>query len=304
MSMIPWFSGGASLSDEPQPISVPGHSLPLPAAFSDLAAQPTRPQTSLAESTPMDQGLRFFNRPDPSMLEPETEPADLEILLPDLQVLPPFDLHLKYSRQTGKTYLRLAITFWNNGQGPLELRGVFNPASRQTLVWQSLYTTGPTTREQLAGEFIWHPGHEHWHFTNFAVYELWSVSADGALDRVVASRGKVTFCILETDILDSERPDFSRRRSYAVCGPGLQGLSVGWGDTYDSDLDGQLVESTGIPNGIYALVVRVDPANRILEADDANNTAATYIEFVEGRLYVYEGEAQMLETLRRCLRLC
>jgi hypothetical protein len=227
-----------------------------------------------------------------------------EYRLPDLEVLPPFDLYLRHNARTGGTHLRLAITFWNDGRGPLELHGQYNPILRRTMVVQTLYSEGDRAYEHFAGDFIWHPGHDHWHFANFALYELWSLSADGGLNQVVATSGKVTFCILETDIMDAQRPDFSRRRRFAVCGPGLQGLSVGWGDTYDAHLDGQMVDITGLPSGVYALVVKVDPANRLQESDDTNNSAVTYIRLAEGSLVVLGGEEQMWRALDLCARRC
>jgi hypothetical protein len=263
-----------------------------------LAASPTQPPMLSAQSTLVDPSRPPLPESDTAIDEVESE-----ILLPDLEVFPPFDLELEHNQRRAQTDLRLAITFWNSGLGPLELRGFFNPAFRRTQVVQSLYRTDQTIQEHLVGEFIWHRGHDHWHLADFAAYELWSVLPDSTPDQIVASSNKVTFCILETDVIDAERPDFSRRSRYYRCGSELQGLSVGWGDTYDADLDGQVVDISGIPNGVYALMVRVDPANRIQEADEGNNTATVYIELVEGRLAVLKDE-DVLTALGLCPRLC
>jgi hypothetical protein len=231
-------------------------------------------------------------------------PVVPEFRLPDLRVLPPFDLELRYHAWNRAKFLRLAITFWNDGAGPLELRGVPHPPTRQMLVWQHLYAVDDTVHEHFAGEFVWHPGHEHWHFEDFAVYELWSLTPNGALDQVVASSGKVSFCIIETDAIDRERPDFSRRRRFAVCGPGLQGLSVGWGDTYAAHLSGQLIDISDVPNGTYALVVRVDPADLIRESDELNNASLVYLEIVTRRLYVFGEQRPVTKLPTACVGIC
>jgi len=291
--MTRWLGGGVGLLAETWP-DIP-------------AAQTTHLPAATVRATPVEQDWRLFDRPEPSAVGPAAEPDNQEIRLPDLRGLPPFDLHLKrirHNRQADRTYLRFAVSFWNAGQGTLELRGVFNPESRQTQVWQSLYAADDTSSEYLAGEFIWHPGHEHWHFGDFAVYELWSLSPDGALGQVVSGSGKVTFCILETHVVARHWPGFSPQARYIVCGPGLQGLSVGWGDTYKAGLEGQEIDITSVPDGVYALVVTLDPANRIMEANDANNTAVTYLELAGKRLRVLEGKEQLYMALGLCLRLC
>ena len=266
----------------------------------------------------------FANRPQPSSFPPRVADEDEDdpmagervaqeaaccaaqpaLLLPDLQVWPPFDLSVQHLPWNGRRRLRLAITFWNSGRGPLELQGVFDSASGQTQVWQQIHAEDGSVQQYSAGEFVWHPEHGHWHFEDFAVYELWSVSAKGALERVVATSGKVTFCILETNVVDADRPDFSGRRAYAICGPNRQGLSVGWGDTYASDLVGQMVDVTDVSNGVYALKVTVDPHNRLTEASDSNNAAVAYIEIKNKRVYVFEDRLEVVERLMTCSVLC
>lgn len=48
-------------------------------------------------------------------------------------------------------------------------------------------------------------------------------------------------------------------------------MSVGWGDTYTSNLDGQEIDITGLPNGDYLLEIEVDPLNRIVESNETDN---------------------------------
>ena len=51
----------------------------------------------------------------------------------------------------------------------------------------------------------------------------------------------------------------------------MQGISVGWNDVYGSGLSGQQVNITGLSNGTYWLEVEADPANTVMESNEANN---------------------------------
>ena len=54
-------------------------------------------------------------------------------------------------------------------------------------------------------------------------------------------------------------------------------MSVGWGDTYTSNLAGQEIDITGLPNGDYYLTIDVDPDGRILESNNGNNSSTIVI---------------------------
>jgi Lysyl oxidase len=58
----------------------------------------------------------------------------------------------------------------------------------------------------------------------------------------------------------------------------LQGLPVGWGDTYTSGLAGQSIDITGLPDGIYWLRSTADFEDRIDERRDNNNSAKVKIQ--------------------------
>jgi hypothetical protein len=79
--------------------------------------------------------------------------------------------------------LRFSNTAWNAGPGPLHLCGQTLPGATTTRVYQRIYdepspppncAAGGTYVEHLAGEFVFHPAHNHWHFEDFADYELWT----------------------------------------------------------------------------------------------------------------------------------
>src|SRR5262245_45874912 len=86
-------------------------------------------------------------------------------LKPNLQARPAWNILLLGGR------LYFNATSWNNGDGPLELRAreTDSVALRQN-VYQRIYLSDGTFYETLAGSFVWHPTHNHFHFEDYAVY--------------------------------------------------------------------------------------------------------------------------------------
>lgn len=82
---------------------------------------------------------------------------------------------------------------------------------------------------------------------------------------------KTTFCLIDLDFSDSVHEH--KTKVYWDCDADLQGISVGYGDPYHHALEGQEIEITGLPAGIYYLTFDVDPDQHWLETDDTNNRA-------------------------------
>jgi Lysyl oxidase len=222
--------------------------------------------------------------PDDCLLLGSLSPSEFShLLLPDLQTRPPYDLEITVLPD-GAHELRLSNTIWNSGTGPLELEGSFNPATSRTRVEQHVAVPGGKTLNHLVGEFIWHAQHDHWHFEEFSVYELWTLAPDGKLDKLVSSSEKISYCVIDTDIVDSQMEGYSSLRIYQGCGKSLQGLSVGWGDTYKSHLDGQSIYLPFARDGFYALQSTANPDAILLEADYENNTGLTYLNISQGKI--------------------
>ncbi len=259
------------------------------------ALSPTAWIVRLPSLTPLE--VIYSVASDPAVIAPEDEEVpvsasfspstglSIAVLWPDLRTLPPSDFEIR-NLSRGRRMLRLTNTVWNSGQGPLELMSVLNLVTQQTSVRQRLYTQEGAIYEYEVGEFVWHPGHVHWHFEDFAGYQLWSLSPHGELERVVASSTKLSYCLIDTDVANSTRPGFDPRRHYRGCGRAVQGLSVGWGDQYDSFLEGQSLDITGLPDGIYGLVSQVNPGHRLLEADYTNNSAVIYLRILAAQVEV------------------
>jgi len=220
-----------------------------------------------------------------ALSDPEDEPAapplpsvsDPRLLLPDLRTLPPYDLKI-VALPDGSRELRLSNTIWNSGAGALELEGIHDRRALQTQVIQHVDARVGARLAYPVGEFIFHPTHEHWHFEQFSIYQLWALTPRGELDRPVSSSDKISYCLIDTDIIEPDNPAYQPRRIYYGCGRAFQGLSAGWGDTYKSHLDGQSIRLSGVKDGFYALVSTANPDGILLEADTSNNTAVLYLE--------------------------
>jgi hypothetical protein len=201
---------------------------------------------------------------------------------PDLRTLPPTNLRLDSAVIGGSQHrvLRFSNTVWNAGPGRLELRG--DSSSGRTVAYQRLYDGTSLVGEWPVGSFTYHPTHYHWHFEDFAQYELWTRTdyehwlATGRTGSQARWRGgKVTFCIADTHQARTLPGSPSSPTYGAQCGQGLQGLSIGWGDTYPYSLPDQWIDlgSTGLTPGQYVLRSVADPLNLIHESPNKADLA-------------------------------
>ncbi len=108
--------------------------------------------------------------------------------------------------------------------------------------------------------FIYALCHQHYHFTDFADYQL--VNSAG---EPVAIGLKAGFCLLDSEPWRSGAA-VDRRFSCSN-----QGIQEGWADLYTRDLSCQWVDITGLPSGIYRLEIEVNPAGRLPERTRTNN---------------------------------
>ncbi len=107
--------------------------------------------------------------------------------------------------------------------------------------------------------------HAHFHFRNYAKYELLRINADGTVGSPVQAR-KRGFCMLDTTPQKSDASP-PKGRYYMNCGNltlhGNQGISTGFGDMYVKQLPGQLFLLTDpnepVPPGKYMMRVTANP---------------------------------------------
>jgi hypothetical protein len=228
------------------------------------------------------------------------QPAEPVPLLPDLQSLPPTDLKIERLSDGGRQ-LRLTNVVWNSGDGPLELMGQADEASEQMVVYQRITYSDGSTVGRLVGAFVWHPTHAHFHFENFAQYEIWSVTPQRELHTRLTATDKVSWCVIESNIVDRGVENFAPYRAHTTCDQEIQGLQPGWGDRYGSHLPGQSIDISWLPDGVYALRTVANPGAAIIERSYTNNVATLLLEIAGDRVSVLsEGRLEHCRASGRC----
>ena len=106
--------------------------------------------------------------------------------------------------------------------------------------------------------------HAHFHFRNYATYELFPVVNGSPGTAIMAA--KRGFCMLDITPYDAPKSWYYRncgRPAIPSLGlpeiAGNQGISVGWGDTYVKFLPGQYFVVDGLPAGEYLIRITVNP---------------------------------------------
>jgi hypothetical protein len=194
---------------------------------------------------------------------------------PNLIPLPASNFSLVTNSTTGATTLRFATTSWNAGAGALQLEaGSVDTGSGKQQVYQRVFNNDGTSALFFAGWFTWHNGHDHVHFDGYALYTLQPVNAPGGSARTGA---KTTFCVMDTTAVNLTLPGAPQSAGYATCGYQIQGMSVGWGDTYGAHLAGQEIDFTGNADGIYQLKIEIDPNKVIVESNNNDNLSCALV---------------------------
>jgi hypothetical protein len=213
---------------------------------------------------------------------------------PNLQTLAPTDLSIEVL-PNGHRKLRLTNEVSNVGAGPIELKPRKKDCDHDgkleddRTAFQRVYEDADgdgvfergvdvTFRRHKVGCFEFDKQHRHWHFEDYASYELQEL--DGT---IVGQHAKVGFCLLDTDQVAVGLPGEPVGPYYgsavSVCGDlQVQGISVGWADIYQAVLPGQSIGITGVQDGTYCLVSTVDPENLLQETDEADNEARLQIQ--------------------------
>ncbi len=212
--------------------------------------------------------LLLIDRDDPG-------PGRGDALLPDLWSSAPFELQL--GTVDGRSVLRFTSEINNAGPGPFIVRGNSRDAAFAQHV---VHDAGGTTTEAVDVSIVWGGDtHVHWHIEDVARYwiePVGSATDPGAFDN------KVGFCFFDGVDRQTglEAAPASPIHPPEGCGSRLDpsvdmGLSVGWGDQYRFDLEGQYIDIEDLPSGQYVLYAEVDPDGRFTELDRTNNVAST-----------------------------
>lgn len=127
--------------------------------------------------------------------------------------------------------------------------------------------------------FVFSECHNHFHFESFASYELRPRGSTTA----IKTGQKRSFCI--EDLRTDPDAPFSRTctgdadcQGHGLCANGVcqyncmyQGIQVGRGDIYESNLDCQWIDTTDVPPGEYDLWVMLNTKQLLPESDYTND---------------------------------
>lgn len=203
-------------------------------------------------------------------------PGDVQDLLPDIVVMEDdlYDNVITTDVEPGRVHLRLSNATANLGDGKLYLYGVQPDVPAPTHdVNQRIWRTDGTTYDRRAGQFVYHPGHNHIHIEGWAQYNLREITTGDGVGPILASGTKTSFCIIDLRVQDSDLPNYVPGGEFRSCSSTIQGLSVGWADIYSKGLTDQWIDITDVPDGTYWLESVADPGDVIAEKDEANNVA-------------------------------
>jgi Lysyl oxidase len=195
------------------------------------------------------------------------------------------------AEQDARQCLRFDQVLQNKGAGPLELRFDRQAGVRQDEdVAQRVYRSDGTTFDVPAGQVEFHGVHGHYHFKGFALSELWRMDEAGNVvgDAPAAVGDKVSFCVADTDLIgwgakgdapmSYPAPDCLDPK--AVSG-GTEyfwyGMSRGWADRYNWFLPDQMIDTYGLPDGVYVLFTTVDPDSKLRESSESNNCGSVLV---------------------------
>lgn len=181
--------------------------------------------------------------------------------------------------------LRFGQATPNVGDGPMHLvSGPDNGDGTQT-VFQRVHDDQRGFTDREAGQFSFHPEHNHIHFNDFARYSLRAALPDENDDDIpevgdiVRGGTKTSFCLIDVQefVTDPPLPNANPDGSGLGCDD-EQIISVGWEDIYGAGTPGQEINVAGLEPGDYWLEATVDPDNHFLEKDESNNVGRILIQ--------------------------
>jgi glucose/arabinose dehydrogenase len=208
--------------------------------------------------------------------------------LPDLDQATPSGLVITRAGPRSRPVYRLGFrsAVSNVGVGPLVINGHRSGLDTAAMSADQLIEREGAPQEVVPGvgelRFVVSPDHRHWHLLRFERYEL----RRAGRGKAAVSDRKTGFCLGDRYAVRSSLPAAPAAPVYTSrCGLGdtrllgiQEGISVGYGDDYAANLEGQYLPLTGLRAGRYVLVHRVNRDRRLRELDYTNNTASLLLE--------------------------
>jgi hypothetical protein len=224
--------------------------------------------------------------------------------LPDLDQEAPWNLEVTHDEARGGYRLGFSSAVRDVGTGPLIVSGRRRAGIPTMTVDQLIeQEDAPVAVVEEVGRmrYVRSPDHEHWHLLGFERYDLRRAAGRA---RLVTDR-KTGFCLgdryrARRRALPAEPPEPVYTGRCGLERTGLLrltvGISVGYGDDYDPNLEGQSLRLTGLEAGRYRLVHRVNVGRRLRESSYANNVSSLLIGLR------WRGGRPSVRVLRSCPR--
>jgi hypothetical protein len=192
--------------------------------------------------------------------------------------LPAWQIFVNHPRRQTHDFLDFGATVWIGGNGPLDVEGFRSHGAPVMKAYQYFWRDGHIIGRARAGTmgFDSQPGHDHWHFQQFARYSLLN-----SAKKVALLSHKVGFCIAPSDGVNLLLPHATWQPQSiglsGACGSPTalwvaEELPLGWGDTYVQSIAGQNFDITHVPNGTYYIEVTANPEGILYETTTSNNT--------------------------------
>jgi len=206
---------------------------------------------------------------------PEADAAPgVEILLPDL-IFDEEELsgaEIDTTEIPGRVLYRFDTSLPNIGLGPYRLRltGVAEEDGRFE-VDQIMFREDGEEIHRDAGTFKYNPANRHMETAGWTSYRIREILPNNEVGEILAEGSKDSVRITSSTIYNPGQPNRPPRGFTA--NNGEHGISVGYTDLYPRRLEFQWIDVTELDSGTYWLEVVVDPADHILESNEANNVA-------------------------------
>lgn len=221
-------------------------------------------------------------------------------VLPNLQVLPPHDASFLFPVTNGAgdqdptgidiagregchpeehvedgavRCLRFGFGVRNTGLGPMDLSHTGNSPLEHDL-FQRVYRADGSSFERAAGTAVFHKSHGHWHHADAVGLQLFRVVDEERGELEAAGEKRTKGFAHRNELL----------RDWDVFYPMLDvsgfGLRPGWADIYEWDRPGNYIDFALHGDGLYVIRMWADPVDGILEMNERDNTAYSYLRIL------------------------
>ena len=231
-------------------------------------------------------------------------------LLPDLDQETPSELTVQAvgSGRTRMYRLGFRSAVRNIGDGPLILDGGRPDTSTPYMTVNQVVERGDAPEKVIPEvgrmAYVASPDHQHWHYLQFDRYELQSYELRRATSgRTLVRDRKTGFCLgdryrVTTRLVPNAVPEKVYRSRCGLNDTELlqlrEGISVGYGDDYKAFLEGQDLPLSGLADGRYVLVHRVNANRHLREVSYKNNAASILFDLR------WRDRVPYLRVLRAC----